>query len=117
MDAVLLAVASAFLFGAMTVAIRIALRRGALAETARRRHAEAQRRVHRDRDGDESGPGGAGERVLVEGIDREVEAGRLEAGAAQEGRRRREREGLPAELVTGDEEDVAGRSHFAAGGL
>ena len=31
-DAVLLAVASAFLFGAMTVAIRIALRRGALAE-------------------------------------------------------------------------------------
>lgn len=32
MDAVLLAVASAFLFGAMTVAIRIALRRGAAAE-------------------------------------------------------------------------------------
>ena len=32
MDAVLLAVASAFLFGAMTVAIRIALRRGAGAE-------------------------------------------------------------------------------------
>ncbi len=32
MDAVVLAVTSAFLFGAMTVAIRIALRRGALAE-------------------------------------------------------------------------------------
>jgi drug/metabolite transporter (DMT)-like permease len=32
MDAVVLAVASAFLFGAMTVAIRIALRRGATAE-------------------------------------------------------------------------------------
>ena len=73
--------------------------------------AEHQRRVHRHRDRHEPRRRQARARGVVERLDRQVEAGRLEAGAAQERDRRRHALRLVTGLVARDENDVARSAH------
>ena len=68
-----------------------------------RADAEAQRRVHRDRDGDQLGAADLG---VVPRLDGEVERIGREAGALEEGFGPGDAQGLMAERVAGDEEDV-----------
>jgi hypothetical protein len=77
-------------------------------DALRRGEAEAQRGVHGHRDQDEPG---AADALGVEPLDGEVEGGRAVAGSLEECGGERHAVRHVAELVGGDEEDLAGAAH------